>query len=98
MPGLSHEVVYGRQGFAPLREPPPTPLARRTGAELVKPYPRYSIAYHKAGAPWPTCSCLECRRARARNDRSDGDDWKEAVRRLRTTIYRDLRRPDPDRL
>lgn len=64
----------------------------------MKPYPRYSIAYHKAGAPWPTCSCLHCRRARARDDQGEGDALKEAVRRIRTPIYRELRRPDPDRL
>lgn len=54
-----------------------------------------SIAYHTANAPWPTCSCLHCRRARARADKGDG--WEEAVRRMRSRIYGELlRRPDPD--
>lgn len=73
---------------------------------VVKPYEGShrptSVGYHRARAPWPTCSCQVCREARRRNDRSGGDDFREALRRLRTrrlrtSIYRDLRREDSGR-
>lgn len=64
-----------------------------------------ALDFHKAGAPWPTCSCLNCRRARRAEDRLDGtfagavermrEKVREAsLRELRRPIYRRLRRPD----
>jgi hypothetical protein len=38
-----------------------------------------ALAYHKQGAPWPTCACVHCRRARDR----EGEVFAAHVERLR---------------
>ena len=59
------------------------------------PGPSSTAGAHRVLAPWPTCSCLDCRRARARED-AKCDTLAEAVRRIRSQeIYPALRR-DPD--
>lgn len=57
-----------------------------------------SLAFHKAGAPWPTCSCPHCRHTR-RVDAERTGTLESAVQRtraIRARIYGELRdRPDP---
>ena len=62
------------------------PGRRRTAAAA-------SIAHHRAGAPWPTCSCLHCRRARRQDDQDDGASAFElTAKRIRSEgIYPALR-------
>ena len=57
-----------------------------------------SIAYHRVNAPWPTCSCLECRRARSVAEL--GDAFDDGIRRMRISrakIYEELRRLEAQR-
>lgn len=44
------------------------------------------LAYHRGGAPWPTCSCPVCRRARAEEARVDAgfDRFADAAERVRS--------------
>lgn len=61
--------------MTPARWEGPARPRRTTGAAL---------AYHQAGAPWPTCSCVDCRRARRAEDRlGTSGPFAEAVERMR---------------
>lgn len=46
-----------------------------------------ALAYHKGGAPWPTCSCQHCRAARRRTP----ETLLEIVKRIRGGIFEELR-------